>query len=272
MLTVAACRADVLIDVLPSSGPNPNLSAAYSTWRDVAINALMNGLTAVGDPATDPAAYSQATHLYIRDNIASSSGDPATSFPSWRGWADPGAVFGPAFANEYGNVLYFGLRATGVGGSQFALSSLTYAITSTDPSNALGFTGAFSDADVYGPRRVGINYGGDGIRGTADDLVITSGSAAQLVNELYYVGVGTASLAGTGAYPELNQTSLNGVAYYYAFYSPLIVTGTYTLTDTTGLVSSGSASVDFTVPEPAAAGLVLAGLAVLVVRRRGQRA
>jgi hypothetical protein len=267
-LTAVAGYADVLMDVRPSPGPNYYSSSTYGAWATNALFALENDLTAVGDPATDPAAYFLATHLGVRDNIATSSGDPATAFPSWRGYADPGTMFGPQFANEYGNVLYFGLHILG-NGQQFRLSNLSYNIQSSDYWNALGFSGSFTSSDTYSAPRFGIAYGPDGLPGTADDIIIDSGSADQLVDELYYTGIGTSSLAGQGPYPEANQASLDGVAYYYTYYSPLVVNMVYSLADDSGAtLAIGSATVDFSVPEPTAVGLVFAGLVILTMRRR----
>jgi hypothetical protein len=267
-LAVTAGRADVLVDVRPSSGPNAYGSPSYSAWVANVMFALQNDLDAVGDPDTDPAAYSVAARLGVRDNIASSSGDAATEFPSWRGMANPGAVFGPAFANEYGNILFFGLRVIG-DGEAFRLSNLAFSIVGTDYDNALGFDGDFSDpSDVYTPRCIGVYYGEDRIPGTADDVVRVSGEATLLVDELYYRGVGTSSLAGVDPYPGAGQAPLNGVAEYYTYYAPLTVTMTYTLNDDAGLaLGAGSASVVFDTPEPGATGLALLGAALIAIAR-----
>lgn len=263
-----AARADVLVDVRPSIGPNFYSSASYTVWTANVMFALENDIDAIGDPATNPAAYYLAVRPDVRDNIASSSGDPATEFPSWRGRADPGAAFGPAFANEYGNILFFGARIIG-DGQAFRLSNLSFLIVGTDYYDALGFSGDFSDpADEYTPRCIGIYYGDDRIKGTADDVRRMSGAATQLVDEIYYRGVGTSSLAGVDPYPGTGQAPLDGVAAYYTYYAPLTVTMTYTLRDDAGLeLGAGSASVVFDTPEPRSAELALLGAMIVVIAR-----
>ena len=62
-----------------------------------------------------------------------------TSFPSWMGVADPGSVFGPAFAQESGNRLTFGMDIKG-GTNLISIAQLSFTMTSTDPGNTLDWT------------------------------------------------------------------------------------------------------------------------------------
>jgi len=253
----------VLIQVFPSPAPNAFGSPSWNPgYVQNALNALENGLSSVGNPATSPTAYYQVTTETDRNNIV-------TSFPSWQGFANPGAMFGAAFANELGNRLHFGVHILG-NGTQFSLSGLAFDMESTDPGDIFQFVGDFSTpSDVYSSTRIGINYGPDHIKGTPDDVRITSGPATQVVDEIVYVGVGNA-LANGGACTGSNQATMDCVKAFYDSISPFNITTTYTLKDANGgTLGTGSASVLFpaSVPEPATWGLMLVGFAGLALKR-----
>ena len=133
-----------------------------------------------------------------------------TNFNSWRGVADPNPVYyslSPVFQTELGNRIHFGVHITDAD-TDFALQNLSWKLDSDDPNNYFDQQGTFASAN-YSNTRVGINYGIDGIKGTADDVIYDSGeSGATLVNELIYVGVGDgfSALSGDGIN---NQDSIN---------------------------------------------------------------
>ena len=106
--------------------------------------------------------------------------------------ADPAAAFGAGYGAEEGNRMHFGLLVLG-NGTQFSISELSFAATSTDPGNALAF--GYAGGYGYSTGYVGLNYGPDGIKGTADDFLVTSGPNTQLVDELYGRGSGNSFAA-----------------------------------------------------------------------------
>lgn len=233
LFVITCCaQAGVIIMVFPSPAPNVFGSPSWPGYVTNAINALQNGLSSVGDPATDPTAYYRVTQETDRDNIV-------TGFPSWKGFANPGTVFGPAFAAELGNRLHFGLVIIGTNGTLFSLSGLSFAMESTDPGDILQFTGDFVGSS-YSSTRVGID---------ATNHVINSGPATQLVKALYYVGVGNAIAPNdlTPPCPGSDQSTIDCVKAFYDSIMPFRITTTYTLNDPNGVfLGSNSASVLFT--------------------------
>ncbi len=254
----------VLIQVFPSPAPNAFGSPSWNPgYVQNALNALENGLSSVGNPATSPTAYYRVTTEGDRDNIV-------TGFPSWRGFANPGAMFGPAFANELGNRLHFGVHISG-NGTQFSLSGLSFDMESTDAGDIFQFVGDFaSPSDTYSSTRIGINYGPDHIKGTGDDVRITSGPATQVVDEIVYVGVGNALAPSDVSCPGTNQATLDCLKAFYDSISPFNITTSYTLKNGDGgTLAMGSATVLFpaAVPEPGTWGLMLFGIAGLAWKR-----
>lgn len=245
------------IDVLPSLAPNGYGSPNFDPYVGNAMNALENGLSAIGNPATDPDAYFQVSTMPLAWNMV-------TSFNSWRGLANPGTNFGAAFAGEYGNRLHFGLHIVSEGyGNRFALDSLTFDMNSSDPGNELDFDGDFIGY-AYTPRRIGIDYGADGLKGTSDDLMYNNNEAGtNLVNELMYVGVGNAW------WPDdlnNNQSTIDAeVARVRGLGMPNLVTTTYGIT-VNGNPFSNGATVTL-VPEPASLSILGLGLFAFLRKR-----
>lgn len=252
----------ITIDVVSSLGPNGYGSPSYSLYRSNAVYALEHSLSAYGDP-NSPTYYQAApSTLSVSQNLV-------TSFPSWNGQADPGTVFGPAFANELGNRLLFGVHVLS-DGQQFSISQLSFVMTSTDPGNSLGYSYA-AGAYNYSADYMGINYGPDGHKGGGDDVAVTGGVNTQLVNELVGRGSGNAWWPTTASTVAAQQAALDLAASSFA--EPFFFTGTYTLALPTGGPGiTGSDTVEFVaVPEPVTmAGLFLglAGLGGYIRRRR----
>ncbi len=213
----------VSMQVFPSPAPNIYGSPNWAAYRDNALNAIENGIPAVGDPTLTPAAYYRVTVLGDRDNIV-------TGFASWRGYADPGTVFGPAFASELGNRITFGLHIMG-NGTKIKLSNLSRHMHSSDPDDTFGWSDNFGGAN-YSDKAIGIDYGADGIKGTADDVRISSGPATQAVDEIVYVGGGNAMDAYCpGCTTQQQQTAVDGVRAAYAAIMPFTFTMDYVLLD-----------------------------------------
>ncbi len=263
-LAGTAFGGPVTINVYPAAAPNAFGSPNWNAWVGNALHAIENNLSTFGTPGT-PAYYQRITSpIDPRENFV-------TSYPSWRGYANPGVVWGPAFASELGNRVHFGLHILG-NGTQFSISQLSLVMASTDTGNTLGYTfglGAYQYDNGY----VGINYGPDGLKGTFDDVIITSGPNTQLIDELIGRGSGIAWWPGGGdpdpANPLLGQQGAIEAARNNLGQSlPFDFTGTYTLHLPGGDVI-GSGTVHF-IPSPSSLAL-LAAAGMIASRRRQAR-
>jgi hypothetical protein len=255
--------ADTLIVVSPSIAPNVFGSPSYAGWEANAISALQTGVPAFGSP-TSPTYYSQTT-------TTTAGGIIVTNFPSWMGQADPGTVFGAAYANELGNRAHFSFHIGQTGPlTAFSISQLSFNLVATDPALDFGFAaGSYN----YGSGYVGLNYGVDGIKGTSDDFFVTSGPNTQLVHELFGRGSGNAFAAlCTGCTPAQQQAAIDDVANYINGQGGITMVGTYTLTG--GPTGSGTLQVS-SVPEPTSMILLGSGIlglgGVIKKRRKAQK-
>jgi hypothetical protein len=176
----------ITITVFPALAPNRWGSPSWNAWASNAVTAILNGYSSYGDPAS-PTFYQQIT------NAVPVTNNMVTSFPSWMGQADPGDVFGPAFAQESGNRLTFGMDIKG-GTNLISIAQLSFTMTSTDPSNTLDWTYSPIPYSYSGlntgsadPVYLGIIYGPNG-----QNTYVTNGPADQLVNEIITCGSGNA--------------------------------------------------------------------------------
>ncbi len=258
------------ISVFPSFAPNVFGSPSYPTWESNALTALIGG-SSTGGNSTLPSYYEQIPNganvpLWI-----------VTDFPSWHALANPGVVFGPAFAGELGNRLYFNLHINGNGFS-FNIAQLSFQATSTDAGNFLGYTipaGSFN----YSTAIVGMNYGPNGVKGGGDDFYITSGSNTQFVNELFYRGSGNAPAVLSTDPGATDQDKIDNARQLMPH--DFIFNGQYSLGVDDFGTFTGSAFVVVAVPEPATVAMTgLGGMALAFAcvaqwkkrRRRKQRA
>jgi hypothetical protein len=254
----------ISVTVYPALAPNAFGSPSFPTWESNNIAALQNSLTNSGDP-TLPSYYQQIpTGSLIQPFIA-------TEFPSWLLHADPGSFYGPAFASELGNRLYFGLHVVG-NGQQFSISQLSFMATSSDAGNFLGFSVAAGSYN-YNSGYVGLNYGPDGMRGTMDDFLVTSGVNTQLIDELFARGSGNAPGV---MIPDPGATDQEKIDLALANLPiPFVFTGDYSLSTDQGTFN-GSAFVIVGIPEPATLAIAMlggGGMAVccLTIYRRSRR-
>jgi hypothetical protein len=253
MAPLAAHAAE--ITVIATVAPNAFGSPSYGAWVSNSITALHDGAATAGVAGT-PSFYSAQSSVTAAEVIV-------TPFASWRGQADPGTVFGAAFANELGNRMLFGLRIDG-GGTQFSISQLSFNATSNDVGNLLGF-GFAAGTYNYGLEYQGVNAGVDGILWDGDDVFITSGPNTLLVDGLVGRGSGSSFAADIcpGCTVAQQQQAINDAAHFDG--QPTSFTGTYSLGAATG---SGTFSI--AVPEPSTWALMIAGFGLVggMARRR----
>jgi len=246
-------------------GP-PNQAQAFTDWNTNAIQGLMQGDASVGDPAVGPAAYYPVTSVNQRDVFDTVVNSP--TFPSWRGTADPA----PPFNTSFGNAVDFSLRIVG-NGTQFKLANLDNITTSNDAGNDWSFGSHLSANRSYASTRVGINYGPDHIRGTADDIVYQNNESGSLpVDELDYSGVGVAQDVldpAFGVMPGTHQQDIDrSIAAYFSKHNVTQISNTFQLKDDAGaLLGQATASVNV-VPEPASGLLIVGAASFTCLRRR----
>ena len=248
------------INVYSSLAPNAFGSPSFPAWQSNAVSSMMAGGVPTGTPGSP-------TYFETVGNVLP-SWLSVTSFPSWMGTADPGTMFGPAFAAELGNRGTFPLFIDGNGG-QFSISQLGFTAVSSDVGNVLGFSfgaGSYNYSLGY----VGIQFGGNGVLGGGDDVFVTGGVNTQLVdalagrgsgNALWPCGPGDLSLCSTVAEQQAainNMTSILGGETF---------TGTYTLGGVSGSANFNIAAV----PEPGTSALLGLGLLTLMAKKWQRR-
>lgn len=219
LLGMVTSAGAITIDVTPWVAPNVFGSPSYALAESNAIYALYHGLNSYG--AVGPTQYNAQSNVTAPEVIV-------TGFNSWRGVAAPGAPY----QSELGNRMLFGLVIDGQG-SQFSISQLSFAATSSDPGNLLNF-GFGQNSYNYGAGYQGILKGQDGLLFTNDDIFINSGLNTQLVDGLVGRGSGNSQDAYcVGCTPAQQQAALDAAAASFGT-AAFTFTGVYTLGDFTG--------------------------------------
>ena len=250
--------AAVTINVTPSVAPNAFGSPSYAGYVTNAIGALHDGDSTRGDPSL-PTYYAAQSNVKADEVIV-------TGFPSWHGKADPGAVFGPSFANELGNRMLFGLKVDG-GGQQFSISQLSFNGTSSNGLLDFSFgTGSYNYSHDY----EGVLAGPDGKLWTADDIFVTSGPNTQLVDGLVGRGSGNSMDAYCpGCTTGQMQSAIEAAADQ--FHGDTTFTGTYHLHVGQAVFGSGTFNIA-AVPEPATWATMILGIGMIGATMRRRRA
>ncbi len=200
-----------IMDIVVWSAPNPS-SSSYPPAVANALAGIEAGTrTSVGSGNSEFRPIADGELLQTWEFTL-------TSFPYFRG------VTQPAGSSENGNRLQVGTHK--VSRTPFSLAQFMADQASSDGiggTNTLRFSASFANIN-YSPSRKGINYGPDGIKGTADDLVYTSGPGTALIHELIYSGFATAYVAA-----NLDEVDgANGIKAYVAQNRPFSVTDGYT--------------------------------------------
>jgi hypothetical protein len=260
---VNTSNADITIEVFPAYAPNGPASPNWLAYTGNAITGITAGGANTGtgpDRDSDPAYYELVTGVISPSEII------YTEFNSWRGTAanNPAFTGNPAVTGEFGNRVHFGTRITATSGMEFALNDVSWTLDSDDDTDFFDQNGTLTGN--YSATRVGLNYGTDGVKGTADDMSISSGAGTQLVNELVYVGVGDGFESENSAAPT-DQDDINAtlaVILSGCEACEVMLTGTYMVGD-----ASGSGKITLAIPEPST--IVLASFGVLalgLIRKR----
>jgi hypothetical protein len=252
--------AEITVTVTPTLAPNAYGSPSWDTWEQNSITALETGVFSYGDP-TQPSYYQAQSLVSAEETIV-------TGYPSWLGLADPGTVFGSAFAGEYGNRLTFGLTILG-NGQQFSISQLGFNGVSNDAGNMLGFS--FGGYD-YSPNYVGVVFGTGGAPNT---YITSSGDPTQLVDAVYSRGSGNSLEADcTVCNTADDQSQLDQTAASMQEANLTELTGTYYLTPDgvqADAIATGSGTFEIAeAPEPSTwlLMMMLSGAAAIAIARR----
>jgi hypothetical protein len=261
----------VTFKVVPAFAPQSPLSPSWDSYVSHALFSIPHGVD-WGDRETDPTAYERVSGPITPQEII------YTPFNSWRGKGAPSPEFAAPFLGEFGNRVHFGLHVVSTAAADFALDDLTWELDSDDLGGPGGTgyfdqSGSFSGVS-YSSTRIGIHYGGDGLPGTGDDALITSGLGTQRVHELIYVGVGDGILSddplASSDQADIDQTLaavMAGCGDPQACWVNL--TATYSLPDAAGVRNEASGTVQILlVPEPSATFLGGVGLAMALATWR----
>lgn len=192
MLTVTALplsaavisNADIEFTQVYSIAPDRPLSPSWDSYVANMRDGLSStGFNDAGDPAT-PAHFSTVSgNAYLQQVVVTDATGPGLVHPvsrrfnSWLGQADPGTVYGAAFAGEYGSRIHAPLLVVATDGP-IRIDSMSYEAFSTaqNGGGAPLFDGSWS---TFSDRSVGVtDFGTDGMLGGGDDVYVTSGNMA----------------------------------------------------------------------------------------------
>ena len=170
-LPIVVVLALLLAGTASAGGPQPQINIATAgapnaygspTWNSWAQNAIYEIAT------EGPASFED--HPVVGPGYFVVAG----GFHSWLGKANPGAVFGPAYAGELGTRMHWVTRVTSKSGKIDIADGLAFRL---EPNGfwptVIGYT-----VTQYTPYRVGLDYGPDGQKGTPDDGLLTAGTGA----------------------------------------------------------------------------------------------
>lgn len=260
--------AQVTIDVFPTIAPNI-FGVSGAEWSRNAVDTIYTTAVAGASSATmTGGTIGTPTYFSLAPSTIQASDMFVTAFNSWNGQSDPGNAFNKDFANEKGNRLHFSFLVQG-NGQKISLSQLSFVLASSDSGNRLQVvrpTGWYSYNDNY----VGIDFGTDGHLGGGDDVFVKSGTNTQEVDMLIGRGTGNAwEPIDTTRDPVSEQQAIDAQAASIAPKTPILVTGTYTLSLAGGASFTGTNSVTV-IPEPStyAALLALSSLGIALWTRR----
>lgn len=198
----SAVGSDIKITIFVSPGPSSD-SPSFAGYQATAMNYIRGFPIPAQNRATSPSAYAPTRVLEYPDLAKA-------SYPLWRGVGSPTGLF----VNERGNVTFFGMSLISPSG-KINPSQVFFELNSSDGANLLRYTGCIATNTAnnqpvgFSQNMMGIDYGPDGIKGTADDISYTSGATVP-VNEIYYVGIRTAfAVSDSGVMNAVRDYVLN---------------------------------------------------------------
>jgi hypothetical protein len=244
LLVGALCAVAVIISIL-----------AVGTSVKGQGYANMNGITIQTYTGITPTSIytNQAGVATIVNGMMSGNPTAGWTLIPYGGTLNISQVF-TTYGNN-GNILNCGVAITST--NTFTMGEIQWSqsdIGSWGQSNIGSgtFGGIGLTYDLFG---VGINYGPDGIPGTADDIQYWSGNANTPVNAVYLVGIGE-------AFDTSGQSTANALQSW-SVSCPLNVTTTYTLDGVTA-----STLNTYVVPEPSTFALLAFGATSLIWLRK----
>jgi hypothetical protein len=199
--TTVLTNAHFTVTQTYSSAPNFQFGNPYwlSYVQNMRASAATGFTSSAGDP-TLPSYFEVASSTNpISNAIVTDATGPglyvstgARLFNSWHGQANPGTVFGSAFANQYGNHLFspyvIVAQDTNV---PFTLSSVVRSSFSVARNGGATpySTHTFNN---FTDTRIGItSFGLDGVIGGGDDVFINNGSALSSSPIIAFIAVGS---------------------------------------------------------------------------------
>jgi hypothetical protein len=241
LLAGVAAAATLTISVFPSIGPSPFGSPSYAAYQASAVNALELGQTTFGTSGT-PSYYAQTSTFNGAQIIGtcsvatvSATCPPGSGFNSWMGQASPSGNY----ANEYGNMLFFGMIVQG-NGTPFDLNEISFQDTFYNTTTVVE---QLSTVGFGSGRLIGIYAGGTCTSLTCD--------ANTPLSSLYFSGFGD-------QFTDFDSTTFaSAITTIQAATAPYS-TGVYSLT-VNGTTYKGEADLT---PEPGT--MALAGLGLLL--------
>lgn len=265
--TTVASQADPVITVYPSIGPNIFSSPNADLYIANAIQGLQNNGAATGVPGT-PGFYSTTSPSIPINHIV------VTNFNSWLGHMNPGTVFGPNYANEYGNRIHFGVSvvSTNPGTQEFSLSQLEAEIISTDSNGFLGVPREFIGGD-YASDFIGVITD---VNGNIIDVLDSGEVGTTPVDALFFFGYGNAfeildtNFNDPNSLTQAEFAALIGDPSLTSAF-PFSLTGNYYLGNASGGATVTVNGPQFIVPLPASVWIFAGAVSLLAARRRMSR-
>ena len=222
-----AAQPVVSMEIIPASlpalaSPNSTIARTNAVWY------IKDGVAATGSRTTDPKVTAP---IFDGKLYAAEDNTISSTTPLWMGQLSPTL---PALSSERGNLIFFGLRISS--STPFKLEDIRFSMSSNDTGNSLGHTTRLNTIS-YSVFTVGLRYGADGIKGTADDSLVMSGAGTQLVNEIYFVGVANGYVGNTVA-------AIQNIRDYIAQQPvPFAITAKYELLDSGGQTIASAVKV-----------------------------